>query len=682
MLNDRFPGKARLAAPFFRLAAPFFRLAAALFGLAAALLGATGCGPSFEATSASEAKPRSTSSWPEYGGGAGQRYVHAEEITRENVDDLTVAWIYRTGQVAGEQTEAVRSTSAFELTPILADGRMLICTPFNDVIALDPLTGGELWRYAHNLDLTGSYDNQMVCRGVSYWPGNADQGACSSRVFSATNDGYLIALDAGTGSPCADFGADGRIKLRAGVGDQDYLGEYQQTSPPAIVGNNVVIGAAIGDNRRIDAPSGVVRAFDARTGEQSWAFDLAPPDYDYETGLVSEEGHALGTPNVWGVMTVDETRGWVYIPTGNPSPDYYRSGEPDMDYYGTSVVALDGTNGEVQWHFNTVINDFWDFDVGAQPTLADIQIGGETVPALIQGTKMGFVFVLNRETGEPVVAISYDPVPREGPLADQLSPVQPFPPAAFRLAPEVSADDAWGLTPVDEGACREFLESIRTGPLYTPVTEDWTVVAPSNIGGINWGGVAVDPVRGRIYARTSNVPYIVRLIPKEDFEGRAGFEWDIELAEQRGTPYAMARKPMLSDWGLPCNKPPWGYLTAVDIAEETQLWQVAHGTVRDIAPLPIPLALGVPGLGAPIVTSTGLVFIGAAWENVLRAYDADTGEELWKHDLPASPQATPMSYSVKSANGREKQFVMMAAGGHARMGSTMGDYLVAFALPD
>lgn len=646
------------------------------------ILGIAGCGESFEATEATEAVPRLTSAWPEYGGGTGQRYVAADQITPANVDGLKVAWIYRTGQVAGERTDEVRSTSAFELTPILAAGRMLICTPFNDVIALDPLTGGELWRYRHHLDLTGSYDNQMVCRGVSHWPGPADGSACASRVFTATNDGYLVALDLETGEPCADFGEGGRVNLRQGVGGQDYLGEYQQTSPPAIVGDNVVVGAAIGDNRRVDAPSGVVRAFDARTGEQRWAFDLAPPDFDYETGLVSDEGHALGTPNVWGVMSVDAERGWVFIPTGNPSPDYYRTGTPDMDYYGTSVVALDGATGTVQWHFNTVINDFWDFDVGSQPTLADLNIGGEMVPALIQGTKMGFVFVLNRETGKPIVAVSYEPVPREGPLADQLSPVQPFPPPAFRLAPEVSADDAWGLTPIDEGACRKELERIRTGGIYTPITGDWTMVAPSNIGGINWGGVAVDAARGRIYARTSNVPYVVKLIPRADFSGRDGYEWDIELAEQRGTPFAMARKPLLSDWGLPCNKPPWGYLTAVDIAEETQLWQVAHGTVRDISPLPIPLALGVPGLGAPIVTGTGLIFIGAAWENVLRAYDAETGVELWQHDLPASPQATPMSYSVSTADGKEKQFVVVAAGGHARMGSTMGDYLVAFALPD
>lgn len=652
----------------------------------AALLALTGCGPSFEATTAAEATSRTTTAWPEYGGGTGQRYVAADQIDRGNIADLEVAWIYRTGHVAAEETATVGSTSAFELTPILAEGRLLLCTPFNDVVALDPLTGGELWRYAHQLDLTGHYSNQMVCRGVSYWPGSRTErspegAACSTRVFTATNDGYLVALDTASGQPCADFGEGGRVSLKRGVGGEEYLGEYQQTSPPAVVGDNVIIGAAIGDNRRLDAPSGVIRAYDARTGNQVWAFDLAPPNYDYEHDLVSEEGFALGTPNVWGVMTVDAERGWVYVPTGNPAPDYYRTGEPDMDYYGTSVVALDGATGEVQWHFNTVLNDFWDYDVGAQPTLADIEIDGRMVPVLIQGTKMGFVFVLNRETGVPVVAVRYEPVPREGPLASQLSPMQPFPPPAYRLSPEVTADQAWGLTPFDEGACRNLLEEVRTGPIYTPVTEQWTVVAPSNAGGINWDGVAVDAARGRIYARSSNIPFIVKLIPRESFQGRDGYEWDVELAEQRGLPFAMARKPLLSSLGLPCSEPPWGFVTAIDIASGTQVWRVAHGTTRDIAPVPISLNLGVPGMGAPIVTASGLVFQAGAWENVLRAYDADTGEELWQGKLPASPQATPMSYAVTTDDGTEKQFVVIAAGGHARMGSTMGDHVVAFALP-
>lgn len=640
-----------------------------------------GCGEAFDATRTDSVERRTTSTWPEYGGGAGQRYAALDQIDADNVDGLEVAWIYRTGDVADGSDPAVPAGTAFEVTPILADGALVFCTPFNRVIALDPLTGGELWQYDPEVDLSGNYGNQLVCRGVAHWSGSTT-GTCGSRIFTATNDGYLIALDSLTGEVCRYFGRDGRVDLNRGIGGQDYLGEYQLTSPPTVIGNLVVAGGAISDNRRVDAPSGVVRAFDAVTGAQVWANDLAPPDFDHANGLVSDEGFALGTPNVWGVMSADESLGLIYVPTGNPSPDYYRSGEPDMDFYGTSIVALDTATGKVVWHFNAVINDFWDYDVAAQPTLMDLDIDGQTVPALIAGTKMGFVFVLDRRTGQPLVPVEYRSVPVEGPLSAQLSPVQPFPPPAFRVASEMGPGDVWGLTPIDRGECEATLANARSGPIYTPVTEAWTVVAPSNLGGINWGGVAVDPERKIIVARSSNVPFLVRLIPREEFTGREGYEYSVELATQRGEPYAMARKPLLSSWGLPCNKPPWGVVTAIDLSSGSQIWQIPHGTVRDISPVPLPWPRGVPGVGAPLTTRSGLVFLGAAWENVLRAYDLATGEELWKADLPAGPQATPMSYDVALEDGRRRQFVVIAAGGHSRMGSDLGDYLIAFSLPE
>jgi len=652
--------------------------------LSCAMLLSAGCSDPFQATPSTSGERRQTSDWSEYGGGTGQRYTPAAQISAANVGGLRPEWIYRTGDVADGNSEAIPAGSAFEVTPILANGALVFCTPFNRVIALDPLTGGELWQFDPEVDLRGNYGNQLVCRGVSHWQDDRmeQRSICRSRIFTATNDGYLLALDSMTGKVCTDFGDNGRVNLNYGVGSQDYLGEYQLTSPPAVIGNLVIAGGAISDNRRVDAPSGVVRAFDTRSGRQVWANDLAPPDFDYSTGLISSEGFALGTPNVWGAMIADADLGLVYVPTGNPSPDYYRSGEPDMDYYGTAVLALNAVTGDVVWHFNAVINDFWDFDVGGQPSLADLTIDGDRVPALIAGTKMGFVFVLNRETGEPIVDVEYREVPREGPLAAQLSLVQPFPPPAYRVAPEVSADDAWGLTPIDRGECEDILQQSRTGPIYTPVTEQWTVVAPSNLGGINWGGVAVDPQRQIIVARSSNVPFLVKLIRREEFNGRQGYGFDIELSTQRGTPYAVARKPLLSSWGLPCNKPPWGYVTAIDINSGEQLWQVPHGTIRDIAPIPLPMKIGVPGLGGPLLTASGLIFVGGAWENALRAFAIDTGEELWLGRLPAGPQATPMSYTVDVGNGRSRQFVVIAAGGHSRMGSTMGDYLIAFALPE
>jgi quinoprotein glucose dehydrogenase len=653
-----------------------------LVAVAATLL--AGCADSIEATRASSAERRETSSWSEYGGGTGKRYTSETGITPGNVDQLRPEWIYRTGDVSTGETAAVPSGSSFQNTPILVEGALVLCTPFNRVIALDPLTGGELWVFDPEVDLRGDYGNQLVCRGVSQWqdPMTDLRSTCRTRIFTNTNDGYLLAIDAMTGNLCNDFGSGGRVNLNRGVGEQDYLGEYQLTSPPTVIGSLVVAGGAISDNRRVDAPSGVVRAFDTRSGRQIWANDLAPPDFDHANEPVSDEGFALGTPNVWGTMIADEDRQLIYVPTGNPSPDYYRSGEPDMDYYGTAIVALDATSGEVVWHFNAVINDFWDFDVGAQPSLLELEIDGQEIPVLVAGTKMGFIFVLNRETGEPVVDVEYKQVSVEGPLAAQLSPVQPFPPEAYRVAPEVGPEDAWGMTPFDRGECADILESARTGPIYTPVTEDWTVVAPSNLGGINWGGVAIDPERHIIVARSSNVPFLVRLIRREDFTGRKGFEFGVELARQAGTPYAMARQPLVSSWGLPCNKPPWGLVTAIDMTTGTQLWQVPHGTVRDISPVPLPWELGVPGVGGPLLTASGLVFLGAAWENTLRAYDLTSGEELWQGRLPAAPQATPMSYLVTLDDGSSRQFVVIAAGGHSTMGSDLGDYLIAFALPD
>ena len=644
-----------------------------------------GCGPSFEATDAAEAQPRTSTDWPEYGGGNGQRFAPLDQIDASNVGDLEIAWIHRHGDVS--DGSEIPSTTAFQVTPIVAGGRLFYCTPFNRVFALDPLTGGELWRFDPEIDLSGRYANQLICRGVAYWAdptaqSDANGGFCNARVFTATNDGYLIALDAATGEVCPDFGEAGRVNLNRGVGDQEWLGEYQVTSAPTVISGGVVVGAAISDNARIDAPSGVVRSFDVRTGAQRWAWDLAPPDFDYETGFVSDEGYALGTPNVWGTMVADSERDLLIVPTGNPSPDYYRSGKPDMDHYGTAIVAVRGSTGEVVWKFNAVINDFWDYDVGGQPSLADLEIAGERVPALVAGTKMGFIFVLHRETGMPLIDVEYREVPREGPLKDQLSPVQPFPPEAFRVAKEVALDDAWGLTFWDEGKCRETLESARTGPIYTPITEQWTIVAPSHLGGINWGGVAVDPERGLIAARNSNGPARVRLIPREQFSGGKGFEFVDEVAEQRGTPYAMAREFLLSPLGVPCVRPPWGEVGVIDIAAGTRLWQQPHGTVRDaLPPLPLPpLALGLPGLGGPMLTRSGLLFLAAAFENVIRAYDVTSGEELWQGRLPAGPQATPMSYAVLHDDGSRRQFVVIAAGGHARGGTTLGDYLVAYSL--
>ena len=380
---------------------------------------AIGCtAPDFDLPAAMDAEPRTTSPWSSYGGEGGRKFAALDVLTKENVSELELAWTFKTGDVE----------TVFQATPVLIDGRLLFCTQHNKVVALDPLTGGELWTLDPEIASDLRPANEFNCRAVTPWhppPGVVD--ACPSRVFMATNDARLMAFSAVDGRPCPGFREKGEVNLSEGVGPIYWSGEYQITSPPAVAGDLVIVGSAISDGNRLEAPSGVVRAFDARSGELAWAFDLAPPDYDYDNGPVSRDGYALGTPNVWAPMSVDAERDLVFLPTGNPSPDYYRSGPIDMAHYGSAVVALQASTGEVVWHFNTVIRDFWDFDVPSQPVLADLEVGGERVAALIQATKMGHIFVLDRETGEPIVNVTFEDVPRHGPLAEELSPVQPFP---------------------------------------------------------------------------------------------------------------------------------------------------------------------------------------------------------------------------------------------------------------
>jgi quinoprotein glucose dehydrogenase len=627
----------------------------------------------------------SITSWPAYGGEpSGQRHADGLTIGPETVGRLVPAWTYRHGDVS-DGTGDVQSTTADEHTPILVDGTLYLCTPFNRVIALDPVTGEERWAFDPEIDLSGRFANQLICRGVAAWrdASAATDAACARTIFAATNDAHLWALDAADGTPCPAFGAGGAIDLNPGVGEQRWYGEYQVTSPPAVVGDLVVVGSAVSDNNRTTAPSGVVRAFDARTGAPAWAWDLAPPGFDRETRPTSDEGFALGTPNVWAPMAVDEARGLIFVPTGNAAPDYYHGERRDMNHYGSSVVALWARTGAVVWHFQTVHDDLWDFDVPAQPTLTTIELDGRPRDVVIQATKMGLLFVLDRDTGRPVRPVEERPVPQEGAVpGEHLSPTQPFPHVPMLARGELTPDDAWGLTPWDRGRCRERIESLRYEGIYTPPSLEGTIMYPGNAGGTNWGGIAVDPVRQLALVRTSNLAFVVTMIPRDEFARERASHDGHEHGPQLGTPYGMRRHPFLSPLGLPCVPPPWGTLSAVDLRSGTIRWQVPHGTVRDLAPVPIPIGWGVPGLGGPLVTARGLVFIAAAFDDYLRAYDVETGEELWKARLPAGGQATPMGYRVTFEDGSARQYVLIAAGGHGRAGTTLGDHLVAFALEE
>lgn len=619
--------------------------------------------------------------WEFYGGDAGgMRFSSLAQITPGNVTTLRVAWTHHHGDVSDGKGKW-RSTSAFEATPILADGTLYLCTPMNRVLALDPATGAERWSFDPGLDPAGRYANQLVCRGVAFWrdPGPGAGGACARRIFTATNDARLIALDAATGKPCADFGAGGRVDLLRGVGPQLWKGEYQVTSPPVLAGELVVVGSAVSDNARVDAPSGVVRAFDARSGALRWAWDpISPFDLTVPPVRDGTPGYTPGTPNVWAPMSVDAERDLLFVPTGNAAPDYWRGGERRFaDLYGSSVVALRASTGEVVWQFQTVHHDLWDFDVPAQPTLADVPRDGARVPALIQATKMGHLFVLHRETGKPLFPVEERVAPVLAAPGDLVAATQPVPVKPPRLARDrLRPEDAWGLLFFDRRWCRDRIAALRNDGIFTPPTLQGSLMYPGNAGGSNWGGVAVDPGRNRVFANVTNLPWVVTLYPVAEHEERKAAHPGVEHAPQRGTPFGMRREALLSPLGLPCNPPPWGELAAVDLGTGDVAWKVPLGTVRDLAPVPIPWRAGTPNLGGPLATASGLVFIGAAMDDYLRAFDAASGEELWKGRLPAGGQATPMTYAV---GGR--QFVVIAAGGHARAGTTLGDALVAFALP-
>jgi quinoprotein glucose dehydrogenase len=628
---------------------------------------------------------REASEYPGYGGPGGRQFSEGSLITAANVGRLKPLWSYRTGEVSRGSKE-VPSTTSFQLTPILVEGVLYICTPFNRVVALDPLTGAEHWSYDPKIDLSGHYSNQLVCRGVSFWRDveAAPTQACATRIFTATNDTRLIALDARTGKPCAGFGNGGEVDTSRGPGEARYVGVHHHTSPPAIIDGKVVIGGSVSDGEGTDAPSGVVRAFDARSGELLWGQDLAPPGYDYATRPVSDAGYALATPNVWAPMSVDESLGLIYAPTGNPLPDYFRDADASMSHYGSSLVAIDSKTGAVRWHYQFVHRDFWDFDTPSQPTLFELMRDGEAVPAVAQATKMGFVFILDRRTGEPLFPVEERPVPQNPDFPDLvLSPTQPFPVLPKSVAQnDLDPEDAFGFTFWDRAACRRELESLRYEGMYTPVSPEWTLMYTGNAGGVNWGGLAIDQESQTLVVNASNLAFKVKLVPRSDYPATRAENPGQEISRQAGTPWAMWRTMVMSPFGVPCNPTPWGVLTGIDLATGAQLWQTSLGTTRDIAPIPIALDTGTPSLGGPLMTRAGLTFIGGTADNYLRAFDSKTGAELWRGRLPAPGNATPMSYVVTRQDGSQQQIVMIAAGGHGRAPGDLSDSLVAFALED
>ena len=601
--------------------------------------------------------------WPTYGNNpGGTRYSTAKQIDRGNVAQLKVAWTYRTGALPHD--EELDKKAAFEATPILIDGKLFLNTPYDHVIALNAASGAKVWEFDPKLELPyGS--SEVTSRGVSAWrdPTAKSGRACTLRIFIGTLDARLIALDGATGKPCVDFGSGGEIDLTNEVRLRD-PGDYQVTSAPAIYKDLVITGSSEGDNRAVTLERGIVRAYDTRSGKLRWTWDPLAP-WAYQTTP------RTGAGNAWSTISVDEEHGLVFIPTGSASPDYYGGFRKGDNKWANSVVALRASTGEFVWGFQVVHHDLWDYDVASQPALFAWKNG---TPAIAITTKMGRVFVLNRLNGEPLLPVEERQVMKSDVPGEESWPTQPA--SIISLVPEkLTPEDAWGKDEKEKQWCAEKIKAARYGEIFTPPSLQGTLVFPSNVGGVNWGSAAYDPRRHLLFVDTNRLPIFVKLIPRAELEAARKNATDAdrlhgEFARQTGAPYAMFRTPLLSPSGVPCNAPPWGTVAAVDLFEGKKVWDVPLGSF-----LP-GMNTGTITLGGPIATAGGLVFTGAAMDGFLRAFDSETGKEIWKYELPAGGQATPMTYSLGG-----KQYVVIAAGGHGKLGTKQGDYVIAFSLP-
>ena len=619
--------------------------------------------------------------WPYYGhDSGGTRFSPLKQINRENVDTLKVAWTFHVGDISDGSGDTKRS--GLETTPILVDGTLYLTTAFNRVIALDPETGKQRWAYDPMIDIAQSYGDGMINRGVATWldPVRGKGKPCRRTIFEATLDARLIALDAATGNPCLAFGNRGQISLRDVA---RYIpGEYHMTSPPAVIDDIVVVGSAIDDNARVDMSSGVVRAFDARTGKLRWEWEPLPPNVESDKSAPPPNTATwrTGAGNAWSAMVVDPQRDLVFIPTGSASPDYYGGMRPGDDKWANSIVALHAKTGEMAWGFQLVHHDLWDYDSASPPLLATIKHDGKRcaggnsrqqnrLPLRSKSRYRRANIPGRRASG------SANRRPRRSDVAH----------AAFSTAPpavspqKVTADDAWGITSADRDYCRERIKSLRNDGLFTPPSVNGSLSIPGNVGGMNWSGYAYDPQLGLLLVNSNNVASEMGVIAADKYWDAVDKKTsDLEYTQQRGAPYGMFRTFLFAKaHHLPCVPPPWGTLTAVDLNKGTIKWQVPLGSLAPNMPV---VPAGAPSLGGPIVTGGGLVFIaGTLIDPTIRAFDVETGKEIWKSELPTSGGATPMTYQL-GQNG--KQYLVIAAGGHAKVTQErQSDAIVAYTLP-
>jgi quinoprotein glucose dehydrogenase len=626
--------------------------------------------------------PENAGEWHNYGNDpGGSRFSSLTQLTPENVGKLQVAWRAHIGP----------TLHGLEGTPVMVDRTLYVCNGVNDIIALDAETGKEKWRFNAHAD---THVPNPTCRGVAYYKTPNATGPCAERVITATIDARLIAVDVRDGKPCADFGTNGEVSLLTGMGDV-VRGYYYVTSEPTVVHGKVVIGGNVSDNQYWGEPSGVIRAFDAVTGQLAWAWDMGHPD---RTGLPPEgESYTRATPNSWGHMSADEKLGMVYVPTGNATPDYFGAQRrPFDDQYASSVVALDADTGRPHWSFQTAHHDLWDYDVAHQPSLVDFpDAQGKIVNALVLPTKRGELFILDRATGAPIYPIEERPAPQNGHNPDdRLSATQPFPTGipSFRGA-DLTEDHMWGLTPVDQLWCRiKFRQARYEGPL-TPPGLTPAIEYPGYAGGMEWGSATIDVSRRIAIVNTLYMPIYTRMLKRAEADARGLKRMtpqDMQIGNegehgpQEETPYGILTGPFLSGLHVPCNQPPYGRLSAMDLTTGKLIWTERFGTARNSGPFQIPLGLpftiGAPNIGGGFATQTGLFFIGATSDKYIHAYDTATGKLLWQDDLPSGGNANPITY-ISPESGR--QFVVIAAGGSGAVVPTsqLSDEIVAYALP-
>jgi quinoprotein glucose dehydrogenase len=618
--------------------------------------------------------------WANYGNDpGGMRFSPLTQINLSNVTQLKQAWAYQSGELKTYEGTGMADKAAFEATPIMVDGVLYFSTPSNRVIALNAETGKELWVYNSGVNLKGGY-SEVTCRGVAKWikPGTTSGETDHMRIFVGTIDGRLIALDAKNGLPVESFGKKGIIDLKEGLG-----GDIQVTSAPAVINDLIVIGSTMGDNWKLDYPPGVVRAFDAKTGALRWSWDPIPRK-ETDPGAntwIGDKARQTGAANAWATISADPQRDLVFVPTSCPSPDYYGGERKGTNLYANSIVALRASTGQPVWYFQTVHHDIWDYDIPAQPVLMEIERNGIKIPAVVVVTKMGHIFVLNRETGEHLFPVEEQPVPASDIPGEQASKTQPIPAQLPKLGLQnVTEDDAWGPTPALKQQAKERIKQYVAKGVFTPPSFKGSLITPGNVGGMNWSGASFDPEKQLLITNTNRLAALITLFPKTS-NTRQSVNTALpraEVAPQEGTPYIMSREYLFAienNEMIMQTKPPWGTLAAIDLKKGELKWEVPLGIMMDVKKYPDAVNWGSINFGGAITTAGGLVFIAAAFDNIFRAFDTNTGRIVWQSELSAGGQATPMSYEWKG-----KQYVVIAAGGHGKLKSKMGDYLVAYAL--